>query len=170
MAGISIRAADMPRDLPAVQSLCWAYRDYLLNFNPNMRKLASVFYPEDAYRTLMADLPVKHARPKGIIFLAERDSVPVGCGMSHPLNGSDTEIKRVFVTDAARGSGAGKMVSQALIDQARADGYARILLDTNKEFEGARKLYEKLGFVERGPYSELPPGTEASLVFYEFIL
>ncbi|MBW4708065.1 GNAT family N-acetyltransferase [Roseobacter sp. YSTF-M11] len=170
MAGLRVRAAEMPRDLPVVQELCWEYRDYLLNFSTEMNHLVEAFYPYDAYAALMADLPTRHARPQGIILLADLEGVAVGCGMYHPLTPSDAEIKRVFVRETARGTGAGFHLSRALIEQARADGYKRIFLDTNKDFVAARKLYEKLGFSNRGPYSELPPGTAALMAFYEITL
>lgn len=168
MAAVTVRAADLPRELPEVQRLCWDYRDYLAGFSDEMRVLTETFYPADAYAELMAALPVKHARPRGAILLADRDGTAVGCGMIQPLSDADAEIKRVYMSPAARGTGAGRLLSQALIDQARADGYARVLLDTNREFAPARALYEKLGFRNRGPYSELLPGTEKHLVFYEF--
>ncbi|WP_298969761.1 GNAT family N-acetyltransferase [uncultured Roseobacter sp.] len=170
MGDLRIRPAEMPRDLPDVQQLCWDYRDHLLSCGPEMQQLVEAFYPEDVYTALMDALPVKHARPYGTILLAELNGAAVGCGMYHPLNKQDAEIKRVFVAEAARGTGAGQKLSQALIDQARADGYRRILLDTNKTFAPARGLYEKLGFENRGPYSALPPGTAEYLTFYELTL
>ncbi len=167
---VAIRAAEAPRDFEAVRQLCWEYRDYLRDFDENMRQIVEVFYPIDAYGALMDSLPVKHARPKGIVLLAEQDSVPKGCGMYHPLNPEECEIKRVFVRSDLRGGGAGEKLSRALIEQAREDGYSRILLDTNASFAGARKLYEKLGFQQRGPYSDIPAETLPFLVFYELSL
>lgn len=170
MTGVRVRTAELPRDLPAVQRLCWDYRDYLVSFSDEMRVLTEAFYPADAYADLMAALPVKHARPRGAILLVEKDGTAVGCGMTQPLGNGDAEIKRVYISPAARGTGAGQLLSQALVDQARADGYTRVLLDTNKEFAPARALYEKLGFRNRGPYSQVPPGTEDHLAFYELTL
>lgn len=160
----------MPRDLPAIQQLCWEYRDYLNAFDEDMRRLVDHFYDKDSYTALMAALPEKHARPRGIICLATVAGKPEGCGMSHPLNAEDCEIKRVFVRADLRGSGAGEKLSRALIEQARLDGYKRILLDTNAQFHGARRLYEKLGFRERGPYSSIPDDIRSMMVFYEMDL
>lgn len=170
MNEITIRAADMPRDLPVVQQLCWEYRDYLCALGDDMRTIVDLFYPIDAYTKLMEALPVKHARPLGCIFLAERDGVPEGCGMSHPLNKEDCEIKRVFIRENLRGKHAGERLSNALIMQARADGYKRILLDTNVKLTSARKLYEKMGFHARGPYSDVPQEALPLLAFYELAL
>ncbi len=167
---IRIRPATSAADLEAVQGLCWEYREFLIGFSPAVRPMMETFYPQEAYALLMADLARKHARPRGIILLAERDEVPVGCGMYHPLNDQDAEIKRVFVRPEARGTGAGEALSRALVDQARRDGYARVLLDTSEAFIGAQRLYERIGFEARGPYAELPPGTADKLVFYEMKL
>ncbi|MEP2640233.1 GNAT family N-acetyltransferase [Roseobacter sp.] len=170
MAELTVRAATSEQDIDAVRTLCWAYRDYLIGFSDTLRPTIETFYPVDDYAALMDVLAQKHARPGGIILMAELDGAPVGCGMYYPLSDSDAEIKRVFVQAGARGTGAGQALSKALIDHARADGYSRVLLDTSKEFKGAQRLYERLGFQARGSYSDLPPGTEDLLVFYEFTL
>ncbi|MCV3272324.1 GNAT family N-acetyltransferase [Roseobacter sinensis] len=167
---LHIRPATSPADLDAVRTLCWEYRDYLVSFSPEHRPLMETFYPEEGYARLMHGIAEKHARPRGIILLAELDDRPVGCGMTHALNDEDAEIKRVFVRAEARGTGAGQALSQALVDQARADGYARVFLDTSADFKGAQRLYERLGFQARGPYAELPPDTADKLVFYELKL
>jgi len=170
MTDVSIETAVMPRDLAAVQRLCWEYRDYLYAFDDGMRRIVEHFYAEASYAELMADLPKKHARPGGIIVLANVQGKPQGCGMYHPLSTEDCEIKRVFVRKQLRGAGAGEKLSRALIAQARKDGYKRILLDTTAKFLGARRLYEKLGFRERGPYSSIPQDLRSAMVFYELDL
>ena len=57
-----------------------------------------------------------------------------------------------------------------MIDAIRADGYQRVLLDTHADFIAARRLYEKLGFRLRGPYSDVPAFVADKLVFYELNL
>ncbi|WP_298835582.1 GNAT family N-acetyltransferase [uncultured Roseobacter sp.] len=170
MSEVIVRQAETPADLDAVRDLCWEYRDYLLNYSDEVRAAVAVTYGEQAYAALMDQLAAKHARPKGIILIAEKDGEAVGCGMYHPLNDEDAEIKRVFMRKTARGTGAGQKISQCLVDQARSDGYRRILLDTSRQFVHAQRLYEKLGFVSRGPYSELPPEYVKLLAFYELII
>ena len=167
---ITIQAARTEDEIDAVRRLCWEYRDYLLGFDSSMKDIVGVFYPVDAYAALMQDLAGKHARPRGEILLARQGGQSVGCAMMHALNAEDIEIKRVFVQAQARGTGAGETLSRALIDQARRDGAKRMLLDTNANFAGARRLYEKLGFQQRGPYSDIPDSVLPLLVFYELIL
>ena len=167
---ITIHAARTKAEIDDVRGLCWAYRDYLLGFDSGMKEIVGVFYPVDAYTALMKDLVQKHARPRGEILLAKQGGQSVGCAMMHALNAEDIEIKRVFVQAQARGTGAGEALSRALIDQARRDGAHRVLLDTNANFARARRLYEKLGFQQRGPYSDIPASVLPLLVFYELIL
>ncbi|MEM9308654.1 MAG: GNAT family N-acetyltransferase [Pseudomonadota bacterium] len=135
-----------------------------------MVEILDRFYPTETYGALIASLPQKHARPKGSILLIETAKDVIGCGMIQPMNGDDAEIKRVYIEDAAQGLGAGKQLSNALIAQALADGYKRILLDTSKISTAAQGLYESLGFKKRGPYSEMPADMIEVLVFYEFEL
>lgn len=167
---VTVRPARTPQDMNDARQLCWEYRDYLLAFDQSMQEIVDVFYPQAAYAALMQDLPVKHARPDGEILIAAQNGQAIGCAMMHALNDHDVEIKRVFVRAEARGTGAGEKLSQALVDQARADGRRRVLLDTNMQFAGARRLYERLGFQLRGPYSDIPAKVLPMLVFYELTL
>jgi putative acetyltransferase len=167
---LTIKPARSASDLEAVRQLCWAYRDFLLNFGPAERLITETFYPEDRYADLMDRLEQEHARPTGIILLAWRNGAPVGCGMSHPLGDDASEIKRVYVTDAARGTGAGRAICEALIEQAKADGFKRIYLDTSKGFAPARALYTALGFRERGPYQPMPELAAKSITYFELPL
>jgi len=170
MSNVDIRPVTTAADLAAVVELCWAYRDFLYNFAPTERLIVETFYPQDKYSALMGRLAEEHARPRGIILLAERDGIPLGCGMSHALSDTESEIKRVFVTDAARGTGAGRAICQRLIDQAREDGFEKVYLDTSVAFAPARALYTSLGFIERGAYQPMPEFTRDAICFYELPL
>jgi len=170
MSRLTIRPVTTAADLAAVVDLCWAYRDFLYNFGPTERRIVEAFYSQENYAALMDRLAEEHARPRGVIFLAERDGESLACGMSHALSDTQSEIKRVYVTDAARGSGAGRAICQALIDQARADGFRTVFLDTSVAFAPARALYRSLGFVERGPYQPMPEFTRGAICFYELQL
>lgn len=162
-----IRAAITDADLAAVRALCWDYRAHLAAVSDVEATLMETFYPVPDYTALMAGLAQAHARPRGIILLAEREGDIVGCGMTRPLDATSVEIKRLYVAQAARGHGIAAQLMQALMDQARADGYRRALLDTSKNLHPARALYAKLGFAERGPYQDIPATALPHLVFFE---
>ncbi len=171
MTEITLAPAVGDADLAAVRTLCWAYRDFLIENSDIDRDITETFYPVPKYEQLMNDLATLHARPKGIILLA-KDALgtAVGCGMAHALDPDTSEIKRVFVTDRARGMGVAERLCAALIAQAQADGFGRIVLDTSKSLHAAQRLYTRLGFTPRGPYQDIPAKVLPELVFYELIL
>ena len=165
---VHITAVTSSADLDAVRTLCWAYRDFLLANSPMDREITETFYPVEKYSALMDDLPQLHARPEGIILLArDLDGTALGCGMSHALDAQTSEIKRVFVTDAARGKGVAARLCTALVAQAKQDGFARIVLDTSKTLHAAQRLYTSLGFTACAPYQRIPADTLPKLMFFE---
>lgn len=171
MTGITINGAETPDDIAAIRDLCWAYRDFLLTNSPTDREITETFYPIDKYRAIMDDLTVTCGPPKGAMLLA-RDGAgtAIGCGMIQPLFPDTAEIKRVFVTDAARGKGVARDLCTALIAHAKARGFARIVLDTSRTLTAAQSLYLRLGFTPRGPYQPIPEDVLPDLKFYEMTL
>ncbi len=159
-----------PDHFEAVRRLCWEYRKYLLEVSPQSRVIAETFYPEDKYAAILDRLEVDHAPPQGGLRLALRAGRPVGCGMFHTLEPGIAEIKRVYLTEDARGTGAGHAMMQALVDQCRAEGFAAIRMDTGEPLRAAQKLYDAMGFARRGPYYEVPPIAEGFLCFFEMTL
>ena len=108
------------------------------------------------FNTELADLPGDYAAPQGGLLLAFVDDELAGCGAFRPLADVDyanaCEMKRLYVRRAFRRFGLGRLLAQALIDQAVQAGYSAMLLDTLDDMESARGLYETLGFAEVPPY------------------
>ena len=62
----------------------------------------------------------------------------------------------VFVQPAWRGRGIGQRVSQAVVDWAGERGATEVLLSVSDWNEGARRVYERLGFRATGVTESLP--------------
>jgi len=103
----------------------------------------------------LATLPGDYAPPAGEIIVARVGSVVAGCVAFRPLVAPDVaEVKRLYVRAPFRGHGLAEQLMQAALVSARNAGYTRIRLDTLASMQAAQRLYERLGFVEIGPYHE----------------
>ena len=157
-----------PDDADDLARLCWAYRDLLLSRSADLPPMVETYYAKDTYAALIADLPRIHARPKGDILIATLDGAAVGCAMYYPLKeAGTTEIKRVFVDPAARGTGAGSALMQTAMERARRDGYTRMVLDTIAPLTEAIALYNQLGFQPCAPFYEPEPDFVPYLRFFD---
>jgi putative acetyltransferase len=104
----------------------------------------------------LRELPGDYAAPQGHLLLAFVGNALAGCGAFRQISGVDyanaCEMKRLFVRCEFRSLGLGRLLAQALIDEAKRGGYSVMLLDTLDDMEAARSLYATLGFVEIPPY------------------
>lgn len=109
----------------------------------------------------VADLPGAYAPPEGQMLLLRTtsDDALVGCVAVRPVpEASGTcEMKRLYVRPAARGSGLGRHLALAAMDEARQLGYSRICLDTLPTMHEAQTLYRSLGFEQVGTSTSDPP-------------
>jgi GNAT superfamily N-acetyltransferase len=74
--------------------------------------------------------------------------VAVGCGGLRTLSPGVGEIKRMFVTAPARGTGLGRRLLRALEGRAVAVGHAHVRLLTTPVLAEACALYTAEGYVE----------------------
>jgi GNAT superfamily N-acetyltransferase len=104
----------------------------------------------------LAALPGEYTAPAGRLLLAYVGDALAGCGGLRALPEADhanaCEMKRLYVRPAFRRFGLGRVLAEALLDEARRAGYSVMLLDTLDEMESARELYATLGFAEVAPY------------------
>lgn len=109
----------------------------------------------------LRELPGRYASPSGVLLLASDSSDrPVGCLGVRALNEpSRCELKRLYVREAARGSGTGRSLLQAAVSFAAARGYREMLLDVLPTMAAARALYSVFRFTPIAPYYDSPlPG------------
>jgi ribosomal protein S18 acetylase RimI-like enzyme len=105
-------------------------------------------------------LPGAYAPPRGRLLIARSSVEAAGCVALRPFDAPGTcEMKRLYVRPAYRGTGLGRRLAERVVAEARACGYARMLLDTLPSMERARALYRSLGFTETAPHAPSPlPG------------
>ncbi|GAA1845376.1 hypothetical protein GCM10009750_34650 [Agromyces salentinus] len=95
----------------------------------------------------------------------EAEVAAIGCGgirriAPDPATGRTRyEVKHLWLTDAARGRGAGRALLVELERRAREFGAEELVLDTNASLTAAGGLYRSSGFVEIEPYNDNPNAT-----------
>ena len=110
----------------------------------------------------LASLPGDYAPPSGALLIA-RDAAAgnaaAGCVALRRLDAATGEMKRMYVRERYRGSGLGRRLAMAVIEEAKKRNYSRVVLDTLPKLAPAIALYRDLGFRETGPYLACPtPG------------
>ena len=105
-------------------------------------------------------LPRTALEDPAIAFFVLRDGgAPVGMGAVKRIAPDHGEIKSMHVLSETRGRGLSRRMLEALIAHARAEGLARLSLETGVQptFIAARGLYARAGFVECGPFGDYRP-------------
>ena len=149
-------AAETPPDIALV---CADSAESLAPAREILREYARSLSVDLCFQNFDAELdglPGDYAAPSGHLLLAFVDGALAGCGAFRALADVDyanaCEMKRLYVRPAFRRFGLGRMLAQALLDEARRAGHSVMLLDTLDDMESARGLYETLGFKEIPPY------------------
>lgn len=85
---------------------------------------------------------------------ARRDGVLQGVVALKALDEARGEVKSMHVAEAGRGQGVGLALMEHLIAEAQKRGLESLWLETGNSagFQAALQLYERLGFVECGPF------------------
>jgi putative acetyltransferase len=115
----------------------------------------------------MEHLASEYAPPAGAFLLAGENGAFFGGAGVRQFSAGVGEVKRLYVSPAARGRGVGRRLAEGIVAAAKQLGYTRLLLDTLPSMKEARSLYMSLGFKPTAPYRFNPvPGT----VYLELIL
>jgi ribosomal protein S18 acetylase RimI-like enzyme len=104
----------------------------------------------------LSALPGAYVPPRGRLLLARDGDALAGCGALRPLSQEICEMKRLYVRDAFRGRGVGRLLAETLLAEARSIGYGAMRLDTLPSMTAAIPLYRSLGFSEIAPYTVNP--------------
>ena len=95
--------------------------------------------------------------PNSIYFVAEADGVLLGGGgiyPTHNLPAGTCELVKLYLSNAARGKGIGKLLMEKCFIAAKDLGYKKMYLETMPELNIAVPMYEKMGFT----YLQSPQG------------
>jgi putative acetyltransferase len=132
--------------------------------HPDQGEVGELLAQSDAF--LSALYPPEHQRRQATLtellgddvhfLVARRDGKAFGC-MALVRTGPDKgELKRCFVTEAARGQGAGLAMLLAAEAAAREQKLRVIRLETGHRNIAALRLYRGNGYRERGPFGDYP--------------
>jgi ribosomal protein S18 acetylase RimI-like enzyme len=102
-----------------------------------------------------------------VLLVARIDGTAVGCVALKQLADGACEMKRLYVSTAARGSGTGRALVDAVITRARELGFRTMRLDTLPTMDAARAIYLSLGFRPTERYNDNPI---AGVLFFELAL
>lgn len=103
--------------------------------------------------------------PPGGIFLVlvDDEGRDAGCGGIRRIDdgplGIRYEVKHLYVDPSGRGRGWGRLLLNALEQQAREWDGAELVLDTHHTLEAAGALYARSGFTAIEPYNDNPNAT-----------
>jgi putative acetyltransferase len=146
----------VPRIAPA--SAAPDFEDLRILFHEYSRLVAEALCLQN-FDQEIAMLPGEYAPPGGALLIARDGHAAAGCVALRRCDRSSGEMKRMYVREAYRGVGLGRRLALAAIDAAKAQGYARVVLDTLPKLAPAIALYRDLGFRETDPYLARPtPG------------
>ncbi len=115
------------------------------------REFPGIVFDVDAELPELHALATWFADAGGAIWIAEQDGAAIGMVGTKPL-GADAafEIGRMYVAQAARGTGLAHALLTTAENHARDAGAERLVLWTDTRFEAAHAFYEKRGYVRQG--------------------
>ena len=91
---------------------------------------------------------------RGAYFLGYLGTTAVASGALRPIDERTAELRRMYVLPAHRRRGIAEAMLARLEDEARAQGYARMRLETGYKQEAAMACYRACGWRPIAPFGE----------------
>lgn len=99
------------------------------------------------------DMTAAYSGPGSAFFVietgADAGAKIIGVAGYAPLSNGDSktcELRKMYILREGRGQGGGRLLMDACLRGAMADGYTRMYLETVKEMTTAASVYQKYGF------------------------
>jgi ribosomal protein S18 acetylase RimI-like enzyme len=165
--GPHVRLAESATDYEGFGELCRAYFGWCRARYRDMPWFVDEVFGQQSFDEELKVLAEKYGPPAGRTMIAVTDGRAVAAGAYRRLADGVCELKRLYVSDEARGLGLGRRLTEALAAAARADGYTLMRLDTAHLLTEAIAMYESMGFARIAPYQAYPDRLTPYLVFME---
>lgn len=99
-----------------------------------------------------AFLPYNMSESVTDVVIAYYNDIAIGCAGLKKYSDTDVEIKRVWIEPDYRGNHIATCLMEILENQAKKQGYQRIILQTRKIMTDALRLYSKCGYYQIDNY------------------
>jgi putative acetyltransferase len=112
--------------------------------------VAARLYPGSFRQPITAET----LRRADVALLVARDETgrARGCAVLFDLSDGTAELKRMIVDPEHAGQGVGRSLVLAALQMAADRGFRSVLLEVGTRNVEARRLYESVGFRDRGPF------------------
>jgi GNAT superfamily N-acetyltransferase len=167
---VGVHVAVSPTELDEVRTLFRALVTWHRDRHVEDLDMIGRYFDTGEFERELAELPGEYAPQSGRLLLAKIGGVAVGCAALRRIDDQSCEMKRMFVSPAARHRGVGRALAAELIRRARDQRYASMYLDTSIRQAEALSLYRSLGFVDVEPYYDPTPPLRDWLVYLRLTL
>lgn len=169
MTEISVWLSGDEADIKAARALCrdwleWHWKNYPVDWRP---KGPDHPMDPDNFQGIIDALPELHARPQGGILIASINGKPAGCVMYNKASPGVAVFNRMFVSEASRGHGLGRLMLERMFEQMISDGYEKVMFSSAKFLTHARAMYESAGFVDMPTPKDFPDEWRKYVYFME---
>jgi len=160
---LTIHQAGIPEQVTIAQELMREYLTWVIGLEPDADQVPTFHEWEEE----LATLPGIYAPPKGRLFFAMFDDQPAGIVALKPVEEKIGELKRFYVRPTFRGHKIGAQLVKALLEEAHAIGYQRVILDSHIPMKAAHKIYAEVGFKFVDAPAGFPEEIKSEVVFME---
>jgi GNAT superfamily N-acetyltransferase len=168
---VDVRDAESGEELDEARRLFRAFVEWHHERQGQNAGLVTSYFDDAGWRAELDGLPGEYAATEGgALLLAWDHGRALGCVALRQFDDESSEMKRMYVDEAGRGRGVGRVLGEAVVQRAKDLGYSVMYLDTSVEQHEAIGLYRSLGFEECEPYHDVPDAMRGWLVFFRLEL